>query len=117
VETVPNQKRQINLDLYTEGDPEFKRELAALLIKNIEELQCALTNSLELKDAEIYRKTSHKVKPTIGMLGDNEYSAIVDEIKDMIVSNPSSPALDTRIKNFHDFSEKLIEGLKEEIEK
>jgi PAS domain S-box-containing protein len=117
VETVPNQKRQINLDLYTEGDPEFKRELAALLIKNIEELQGALTNSIELNDAEIYRKTSHKVKPTIGMLGDNEYSAIVDEIKEMILSNPASPALDGRIKNFHDFSEKLIEGLKEEIER
>ncbi|MFZ6013870.1 MAG: PAS domain S-box protein, partial [Bacteroidota bacterium] len=109
-------KKEIDLDLYTEGDPEFKRELAGLLIKNINELQQALEESIQSRDANTYRKASHKVKPTISMLGDQEFSELVETIKDILTENPApSMSLEEVVPKFNHLCERVIEGLEEEI--
>lgn len=110
------EKRQNNLDLYSEGDPEFKRELASLLIKNIEELKQALTDTLARKDNEIFNKASHKVKTTLGMLGDEEFSRLVEDVKTILNGNVlETPTLRKQISRFEELCLRIIEGLHEEM--
>jgi PAS domain S-box-containing protein len=111
-QSEPSRSYSVSLDLYSEGDAEFKRELASLLVKNIQELQSALEEAIENNDAEIFRKASHKVKTTISMLGDHEFSDLVDSIKESLsrqqLSHPQRVL-------FNDLAGKIIAGLQEEI--
>jgi hypothetical protein len=79
-EPEPAQKKATNIDLYTDGDPEFKRELAELIVNNVQELQEQLKLAIETKSAEIYRKAYHKVKVTLSMLGDDEFNAVIENL-------------------------------------
>lgn len=109
-------RRSVNLDLYTEGDPEFKRELASLLIKNIHELQHSLQHSLAQHTSGTFEDTCHKVKVTIGMLGDEEFSTLVNELLDKISENPYvTAAIEKKIFLFNDICKRIISGLNEEI--
>jgi PAS domain S-box-containing protein len=103
-----------NLDLYSEGDPDFKRELAGHLIKNIEELIQALHQSRQTEDATLFSKTHHKVKPTITMLGDDTFIRLVDELKSDFMQRPPVVEI-SKVKTFEDLAERIINGLKEEI--
>ena len=71
----------IDLDLYTDGDPEMRKELILLMVDNVRELQESLRQSFEQNDLEIFRKTCHKVKPTISMLNDKDLTESIDQIK------------------------------------
>lgn len=66
----------VDLDLYTDGDPDLRTELISLMIDNIHELQ----QSLQKNDFDLFRKVSHKVKPTIIMLNDKDLNDIIEEI-------------------------------------
>jgi hypothetical protein len=74
----PNSTRvfELDLDLYTDGDPELKRELIVMMIDNIRELQ----QSIKV-DIESFKKTSHKIKPTISMVNDKELSDAIEDMK------------------------------------
>ncbi|RAV99379.1 PAS domain S-box protein [Pseudochryseolinea flava] len=114
--TTKSPRRQNNLELYSEGDPEFKRELASLLIKNIEELKQALTDTMARKDVEIFNRASHKVKTTLGMLGDEEFSALIEDVKTILNGNVmETPTLRKHIKRFEELCLRIIEGLHEEM--
>jgi|SRR5436853_319189 hypothetical protein len=67
---------ELDLELYTDGDPELKRELIVLMIDNVRELQRSLKESIDL-----FKKISHKVKPTIAMLNDKDLTEAIEEIK------------------------------------
>ncbi|HEY0743703.1 MAG TPA: PAS domain S-box protein [Chryseosolibacter sp.] len=117
INAKPTRNGKINLDLYTEGDPEFKRELAGLLIKNIEELKMALQHSIETGDAESFGAACHKVKTTIGMLGDSDYSSTVEELKEKVQANTMrDDRFIVLLGTFSILSEKIIAGLQEEIQ-
>jgi CheY-like chemotaxis protein len=109
---------QANLDLYTQGDPEFKRELAGLLIKGIEELRSSLEQTLAQNESVIFNKAAHKVKTTVSMLGDEEFSNLVEKIN-RFFSDPNqkrvTPELQNQFDRFHELCEVIIQGLREEI--
>ncbi|MBT1700741.1 PAS domain S-box protein [Fulvivirgaceae bacterium PWU4] len=109
----PTPKKTFNLDLYTEGDKEFKRELAGLLIKNLQELQQALGDALRQKDPEIYRKAAHKIKPTISML-DKTFLLLVEEIKELVAGNGAA-SFEKKKQEFTGITEKLIRELQDDI--
>jgi PAS domain S-box-containing protein len=106
-----------NANLYTEGDPEFRRELAGLLIKNIRELQETLIKSIDLKNGDLFKSELMKVKATIGMLGDKEFQDLVNNIailmKDM---SYKSEELMSYSDQFNLISKKIVAGLKENNE-
>lgn len=109
---------QANLDLYTQGDPEFKRELAALLIKSIEELRHAMLQAIAQKQSVIFNKASHKIKTSISMLGDDEFSSLVEALNEHF-SAPTpgkiTPAFQTVITRFEVLCDLITKGLHEEI--
>jgi CheY-like chemotaxis protein len=61
-----------NLDRCTDGDPEFRRELAQLLANNITELLTNIEKALVHKDPNIFIRAVHKTKTTLSILNDGE---------------------------------------------
>jgi len=108
-------KQPSNLDLYSEGDFEFKRELGGVLIKNIEELRMTLYQSIEQQDPSLFKKTIHKVKTTLNMLGDEEFNKVISDIDEDLEKSPFPPSLGSTIDVFESLCTKILEGLKEEI--
>jgi PAS domain S-box-containing protein len=105
-----------DLNIYAQSDPVFKRELAGLLIKNIEELVESLTLSIKNNDADIYRKACHKSMTTISLLGDQEFSSLVEDIKKRLMEHPGEKTkLQADVKKLKKISTRVIEGLQEEL--
>jgi PAS domain S-box-containing protein len=104
------------LDLYADGDPEFKLELAMVLGRNIAELQESLRNSIDSKDASIYDTACHKMKVAIGMLGDQEFSGLIEDLRMKLTEHNLLDA-DFAEKNerFSELCQSIITGLEEEI--
>jgi|SRR5688572_22269380 len=61
-----------NLDRCTDGDIEFRRELAQLLANNITEMMANIEKSVKVKDPNIMIRSVHKTKTTLTILNDNE---------------------------------------------
>jgi CheY-like chemotaxis protein len=103
------------INLYAEGDPEFRRELASLIVKNLEELRESIQTSLERDTADQYQTTLHKVKATINMLGDTQLTSCIEELNEKL-DKPKSVqnGIDEVIDRFNFLSEEVISGLREE---
>jgi PAS domain S-box-containing protein len=111
-----NTKPLSKLDLYAEGDLEFKRELADLLIKNVDTLRESVLNYLETGDTSIYLSVYHKCKTTISMLGDEEFSTVAEDIHAMLISVPNGNGkMDKTIDRFITLAEDVVKGLEEEL--
>jgi DNA-binding NtrC family response regulator len=61
-----------NLDRCTDGDQEFRKELAQLLANNVIELMTSIESSLAQNDPEIFIRSVHKTKTTLSILNDKE---------------------------------------------
>ena len=61
-----------NLDRCTDGDTEFRRELAQLLADNITEMMANIEKSVKVKDPNIMIRSVHKTKTTLTILNDDE---------------------------------------------
>ena len=61
-----------NLDKCTDGDTEFRRELAQLLANNITEMIANIEKSVKVKDPNIMMRSVHKTKTTLSILNDSE---------------------------------------------
>ena len=61
-----------NLDKCTDGDTEFRRELAQLLANNITEMMANIEKSVKIKDPNIMMRSVHKTKTTLSILNDSE---------------------------------------------
>ncbi|HEY8938447.1 MAG TPA: PAS domain S-box protein [Cyclobacteriaceae bacterium] len=104
------------LDLYTEGDLEFKRELAGLVTQNVENLQKAILYYLAEGDTNMFLEIYNKSKTTLSMLGDEEFSDLADHLENMLSTN-SNPSTDTKIKiqYFLKLCREILAGLEEEM--
>ncbi|MEI9920580.1 MAG: PAS domain S-box protein [Bacteroidota bacterium] len=102
-----------SLDMYTEGNLDFKKELIGHLMRNIEELKTALNASTNQKDPQPFQAAAHKCKTTLTMLGDHELLKVVDEVKQALEHGQSSPILDQK---FNKLVKETIEGLSEELD-
>jgi hypothetical protein len=69
----------VDFDKYTDGDNDFKKELALLMIDNIYELIGSLESTQ--KDLQVFLKTIHKIKPTIEMLDDAELNENIKNVE------------------------------------
>lgn len=103
-----------SLDMYTEGNLDFKKELIGHLMKNIEELKLSLEASLNTKDSTAFHAAAHKCRTTLTMLGDHELLKVVDEVKNALDNEKMlSTILDQK---FTKLVNETMEGLAEELE-
>jgi hypothetical protein len=98
----------IDFDQYTDGDAEFKSELVVLMIDNIKELKQSLSESIKVGGPDLFRKTCHKVKPTLSMIDDAEYNDIIEVLKCQ-VNNQNC------ISVFNNLSDNILRNLETEI--
>lgn len=114
--TRTKRKRTFDLNLYTEGNEEFKKEFAGLLINNINELTSSLDQAVASGDGSTFSSVSHKVKTTIGMLGDEEFGEVVTRLKDLVVAQrvQTNEFINKR-KQFDNIAREIIEGLQEQL--
>jgi len=74
--------RPLNIDfnLHIAGDLKFKSEFIRLLIANMNELHQAWRTAIETNEETLFKRASHKVKPTLLILNDPELSSVVDAL-------------------------------------
>jgi CheY-like chemotaxis protein len=97
-----------DIDEYADGDMEFKKELITLMIDNINELKTALHNSIKRRSPELFRKSCHKVNPTIGILNDTEFANLIERIK--------GKADKATVSVFDKMCENIIDTLRQEMD-
>jgi hypothetical protein len=95
----------IDLNAYTGGDHDFKRELIDLIIGNLEELKVTSTLALQKNDAHLFQLITHKMSTTLRMLDDQDLLGTVEQLKIMI-TDPS------RITLLVNLCTGIIEGLR-----
>ncbi|HEX8060767.1 MAG TPA: PAS domain S-box protein, partial [Cyclobacteriaceae bacterium] len=105
-----------SLDMYTEGNLDFKKELIGHLMKNIEELKSALETSIISKDSKPFNLAAHKVRTTLTMLGDNELLKVVDEVKSALEHEHNGALSAILDQKFNRLVKETMDGLSEELE-
>ena len=100
----------VDFDLHTDGDQEFKCELIALMIDNVRELKDSLVQACKMNKPELFREASHKVKPTISILNDQELMDAIESLKLHIHENR-----EPTIALFNMLCDNIIKALEEEI--
>ena len=70
-----------NLDRCTDGDTEFRRELAQLLADNITEMMANIEKSVKVKDPNIMIRSVHKTKTTLTILNDDEINESISLVE------------------------------------
>ncbi|MBI1769741.1 MAG: response regulator [Bacteroidetes bacterium] len=100
----------INFNLYTDGDPDFKKELITLLIDNVRELQQTLRSQAH-NVSKIFHEVLHKVTSTVGMLCDKEFSETLEEIKMMCDSGQTGEVFHIKVNRFNNLCDQVVESL------
>jgi CheY-like chemotaxis protein len=99
-----------NLDRCTDGDTEFRRELAQLVANNVIELMTNIEKALEANDPEIFIRAVHKTKTTLGILNDVELLEEITIIQTKL-KEPNAVDLQTHVKKMIDRCQKTIDLL------
>jgi CheY-like chemotaxis protein len=107
---------RIKFDLYTDSnDTDFKTELVSLMMSNMRELQHASYKAYYAGDARIFQTISHKVKSSMILLDDQEFTYAVDDLKHAFVTGGKSALLQEKIIKFNYLSESIVKTLDKEI--
>jgi CheY-like chemotaxis protein len=109
-EPAYSEQVSVNLDLYTDNDPDFKQELAGLVLKNIQELREALKESIKKRSPDIFKIAAHKMKTSAGMLGNREFLEILEHLPSLIEDLQGEP-LKEQVDRFNTLSQELMEIL------
>jgi hypothetical protein len=84
----------IDFDAYTDGDPEFKKEITDLMIDNLQEMQQVLGDAIRQNDVVLFQRVCHKIKATLDMLEDRELLDLVQLLKADITNADQASNLD-----------------------
>lgn len=100
----------IDFNLYTNGDPDFKQELISHLIENVKEVKLALPDFDQTASIN-FIKVHHKVKATVAMLNDTEFTEMLEEIRSFIVSSQPLEFFKRKLKSLSFLCDQLIASL------
>lgn len=77
-----NKDLSVKLDVYADGNLEFKKELAGLIVENLKELQGVIHQIGKENNVDDLKRAIHKVKTSLAILGNDELSELVGAIRD-----------------------------------
>jgi len=97
----------VDFKLHADNDPDFKLELIELIIGNLDELKSGFETSQKERNPEIYRRICHKVKVSLTILNDQEFTDTVEELK-----NAAPPQ--AKIDLFNRICDDIVKSLQEE---
>lgn len=109
---------KIDFDLHTDGDAVFKIELIQLLIENIVELRQSLQSAISSGDTHTFLKACHKVYTAVAMLNDQEFTSVVDKIRNTMRQpiNSSDKELLDNAKTLDTIGEAVSKSLEIELD-
>lgn len=84
----------IDFDTYTDGDPDFKKEITELMIDNLQEMQQVLQLACKQNDLVQFQRVCHKINATLDWLQDKELLDVVDQLKNSIADVELVKSLD-----------------------
>jgi CheY-like chemotaxis protein len=99
-----------NLDRCTDGDVEFRKELAQLLANNVMELMTTVKEAVTENDPEIFIRSVHKTKTTLSILNDSELLEQISIIQ-VKLKNADHGNLDDHVTRMTKRCKKTIEVL------
>lgn len=105
----------IDFDLYTDNDSDFKHKLVVLMISNLNELQQALFHSLQNQDVQSFSKASHKVHATLVILDDADLDQVIAELKELLINKNNRDRLLQLANTLEEFCNGIIVSLEKEI--
>jgi len=79
----------VNLDLYTNGDAEFKRVIGNLMVDNLKEFQIAIVKCMHDHDIILFKRTHHKCKPAIRFVENEDFREVIEELSNLLETKPS----------------------------
>lgn len=103
------------LDVYTEGNMDFKKELIGHLMKNIDELRSSLQASVDQQDPTHFQAAAHKCRTTLTMLGDHELLDVVEEVKQALEHQRNGTLSAILDQKFTKLVKETMDGLTEEL--
>ncbi|HYC86215.1 MAG TPA: response regulator [Chryseosolibacter sp.] len=106
---------RLKLNLYSDSDADFRSELVGMMIRNLRELQQASYRSYYSEDRRTLHNVSHKVKSTLILLDDLEYTYIIDDLKQAFIHGEKDEDLQHKIIRFNHLTEGIIKTLNREI--
>jgi CheY-like chemotaxis protein len=106
---------KIRFELYTDSDVDFKTELVGMMISNLRELQTASYKAYYAGDGRTYQTISHKVKSTLILIDDLEYTYTVDDLKSAFSKGEKPALLQEKINKFNYLTEGIVKTLDGEI--
>jgi CheY-like chemotaxis protein len=108
-------KAVLNFAEYSHGDVEFERQLAASVLKNLEELKVSIGRSLESKSPKEFEKFLHKSKTTLSIIGDSDFINVIQKLQQLmanggLVANGGTATSELRSKLdvFESFHKNLV---------
>jgi CheY-like chemotaxis protein len=105
---------RLNFEAYAE-DADFKLSLITLIIGNIRELQQAVYKAFYGKEVQVYKTVSHKVKSSLILLNDDEFSNLTDELAHDF-GTAEAVTSPEKINHFNHLSESIIKSLNKETQ-
>jgi len=106
---------KIKFELYADSDSDFKQELIMLMISNLHELQQASYRAYYANDAKMFQTITHKVKSTMILLDDQEFTCAVDDVKYAFATGEKGSRLQQRINKLNYLSESILKTLEGEM--
>ena len=99
-----------NLDRCTDGDIEFRKELAQLLANNMTELMANIQKAVSVIDANILMRSVHKTKTTLSILNDTEMNEGISIVQTKLKES-TSEGLEGHVEKLISRCQKTIEIL------
>jgi CheY-like chemotaxis protein len=106
---------KIKFELYADSDADFKSELVVLMISNLRELEYASYRAYYSGDARLFQSVTHKVKSTLILLDDQEFTYAVDDLKYAFTIAEKASCLQQKINKFNYLAESIIKTLDKEM--
>jgi signal transduction histidine kinase/CheY-like chemotaxis protein len=100
------------LDVYADGSPEVKQELTRLIIENLKDLQKAINGITHESGVENYRRTAHKVKTSLKMIGNVALEEQVKILSDKTTEGLIPADIEVTIQRLNSIVDDLLDELK-----
>ena len=97
----------IDFKLHADNDPDFKLELIELIIGNLQELKSGFEAAQKENNPDIYKRVCHKVKVSLTILNDQEFTDTIEELKKPMPAQ-------AKINLFNRLCDDIVQSLQEE---
>ena len=103
---------KIDYQLYTDGDPVFKKKLLSLMVENLQEL----LDASDSRNTKVFGSAAHKARPTLLILEDGDFNKSIDDVRILLEEKTKGTEYIDKVNSFKLFCERIINSLQKELD-